>query len=1077
MAPSVRVVAALLFGSGFSALVYQTAWQRMFRLTFGASTAASAAVLAIFLGGLGLGGVLLGKRVERSPRPLAYYGNLELGITVLAVLSPFLSAGAHALYLAAGGSQALGQLGATLLRLVLTALVIGPAAVLMGGTLPAAARAVVSEHDASRRGLALLYSLNTIGAVLGALVGPLLLFGLLGNQLTLWGAACINGLVAITARAIGRSAAEVPVTIEPPNARAPAPAGSAASASPGTTQPAPPGFAAPAPARSEPAPAPLIYVAAALVGFVFLALELVWYRLLAPLMSGSSLTFGLILACALAGIGIGGYLFSRRSETQPATLTLLAATLGLEAVCVLIPFAWGDDLALTAAHLRAMHNLGFGYLLAAWTLVAALLVLPAAIVSGYQFPVIFSLLGQGRERVAQQVGRAYAFNTIGTLSGSLLAGFVLLPVLGATKLWWLLAYALALLGLACAVYAQRQGASVRRIALPVLFAGAALALGAAPGPGRVFRHTPVGAGRVELADKSVNQVIAWRLGAEDGIVWERDGVESSVAIDAANGIAFIVNGKSDGSIVGDGATQAFLGLLPAALHGRAKTAFVVGLGTGMTAGLLARVPGVERVEVAELEPAVREVARRAAPVNGRVLDNPKVHILNGDGRELLLTSSRKFDLIISEPSNPYRAGVASLFTREYYEAAASRLERGGLFVQWLQGYEADAITIAITIHTLRQVFPRLSLWGPQGHDLVLVASFEPQIIDADRLRRDLAHPAYANWMRRTWSMEDAEGFVAHFLAPHAVLDTLANSLAPAVNTDDLNVLEFAYGRSVGDGRYSVTDDLFAALKAYEYRPEVRGTLNWERVEDLRHRIGWAGYRGPEPSEKTRAVIEGCRGSMKRAKPLWPEGVEPEDMVEVWVRGWLAAMDGDASAELALSLADRLEGAGFAAEGALVRARLAEQRKDLHAAVDLTIQAYTELRRTALPLCDAAGRALERGVWLAERAPERAPDLLRALAQGPFAVTREERERRAAQNAIGMRSGDPKLCLAGLGPLRERPTWSLVALELRADCLRRAGAPDAARAAADLREFLSNEPNSFQRARGIQYDEDGRSSAD
>ncbi len=304
-------MALLLCGSGFSSLVYQTTWQRMFRLTFGASTAASAAVLAIFLGGLGLGGAVLGRRVERSRRPLVYYGNLELAIAGLAALSPLLCGAVNAFYLRLGGSQSLGSFGSTAIRLLLTTLVIGPAALLMGGTLPAAARAVVEEADDNRRSLALLYSLNTVGAVLGALVGPLLLFGLLGNEFTLYGAACVNALVGMSARALGRSLPELPPGPENDSLADDGVKGEADSAN-----------------------ARFIYAVAALVGFAFLALELVWYRILTPILGGSSLTFGLILACALSGIGFGGYLFSRRGRgpaNQPGT-RLLDAGAG-SAVC------------------------------------------------------------------------------------------------------------------------------------------------------------------------------------------------------------------------------------------------------------------------------------------------------------------------------------------------------------------------------------------------------------------------------------------------------------------------------------------------------------------------------------------------------------------------------------------------------------------------------------------------------------------------------------------------------------------------------------------------------------------------
>ena len=212
----------MLFGSGLSALVYQTAWQRMLQLVFGASTAASAAVLGIFLGGLGLGGAWLSTRAERHPKPLFLYGNFELGVALAAAVSPLLVELAGIVYFRLGGSGTLGWFGATLVRLVLAVLVMGPAVVLMGGTLPAAARAVESDDDAARGRLASSTPSIPRAQWLAHLLGTFLLFELFGVRLSLWGACLINALVAILARGIGRGAEPVPVREpsfpSPPNA-------------------------------------------------------------------------------------------------------------------------------------------------------------------------------------------------------------------------------------------------------------------------------------------------------------------------------------------------------------------------------------------------------------------------------------------------------------------------------------------------------------------------------------------------------------------------------------------------------------------------------------------------------------------------------------------------------------------------------------------------------------------------------------------------------------------------------------------------------------------------------------------
>ena len=190
-----------------------------------------------------------------------------------------------------------------------------------------------------------------------------------------------------------------------------------------------------------------------------------------------------------------------------------------------------------------------------------------------------------------------------------------------------------------------------------------------------------------------------------GILWEREGTESSVALDDTDGLAMVVNGKIDGNARGDAPTQVMGGLLGALLHPHPRSAMVIGLGTGSTAGWLGAVPSIERVDVAELEASMLHVAAACAPVNERVVDDPKVRVLLGDAREILLTVPSRYDVIFSEPSNPYRAGVAGLFTREYYRAVASRLEEGGVFLQWLQMYEIDEDTVRAVYATLGAVFP------------------------------------------------------------------------------------------------------------------------------------------------------------------------------------------------------------------------------------------------------------------------------------------------------------------------------------------------------------------------------------
>ncbi len=1046
MRPSTGLVGALLFGSGLAALVYQTAWQRMFRLVFGASTGASAAVLGIFLAGLGVGGWWLGRRAERSKRPLEFYGNLEVGVALCAAATPVLVDGVGRAYVALGGSSSLGTTGATVVRLLLATLVMGPSVVLMGGTLPAAARAVEVDDDAARGRLATLYAVNTAGAVCGALLATFLFFEVFGTRLTLWVAVLLNLLVAIVARARGRAAPDVPVgpAEDPPMPREPAPG-----------------------PRAAHVPAAFVYSAAGIVGFAFLYLELVWYRMLSPLLGGSTFTFGLILAVALAGIGLGGWTYSRRGHDRPATLGLLAVTVGLEALAVGVPLALGDSIALHTAFARGAGSLGFGALVFVWGAVASAVILPAAIVAGYQFPVLFALLGRGREGVAKQVGLAYAFNTVGSIAGSVLAGFYLVPKLGAVGSWRAVVFLLVALALAAIVASYRfEGrAAARSLALAALAAGVSAWCATARGPTAVWRHSAIGAGRADVSSADKNGLRFWRSTMNDRMLWERDGVESAIGLSTTGGIAFIVNGKSDGAVINDRATQTMLGMLPALLHPDPKNVFVLGLGTGMSAGWVGSVAGVERVDVAELEPAIVEVARLASKANRDVLSNPKVHVFLGDGREWLLTTRHTYDVIVSEPSNPYRAGIASLFTEEFYETVAGRLAPDGVFGQWVQAYEVDTTTVRIVLRTMRAVFPVVEAWQTQGGDFLFVGSRQERTLDVAALRRRIAEEPYASALPRTWLVGDAEGVLSHFVATSEVVADIAEAIDVPINRDDTNVLEFAFARSLGiEGIDGVADLLAVAAARRADRPRVAGEVDWERFEQVRGRA-WHISGGEMPQglgfstqvARDRAVAfqAGCLGRIDAVLASW-DG-EPRDVVERHVLALAHAHAGD---EVALESAARLQEAGFSAEAGLVRARYFAKQKQPDRAVESLLGAIRDLREEALPLCNTTRQVLEVLGSLASRNPDLARRGAEALIAGPLAVYAADDVRLDVQERLAFASLDATLCVRALESHLTAPLWQRGLLTDRLACLERAQHPLAEQAARDLEAYLAATAGSF-----------------
>ncbi|APR81404.1 Spermidine synthase [Minicystis rosea] len=1040
-------VAPLLFCSGLCALVYQSAWLRELRLVFGASTAASAAVLAIFMGGLGAGGLLLGKRADAHRDPFTLYGYLEIGVSLFAAITPPLVGVVRWLYGRLGGSVVMGLGLGTVVRLVLAALVLLPPTLLMGGTLPAAAKAVESEDDAGRRNLALLYGANTLGAVTGAAASTFVLLEVFGADRMLWIACVLNALVGAIALVVTHRATDDGMAAAAPRLEA-------SGASP----------------EESAVPPRFVLAASAIVGFAFLLMELVWYRMLAPILGGSSYTFGLILVLALLGVGLGGAAYGVWMERRPATLAGLALTCALEALCLAVPFALGDRLALGALAVRDLGALGFGSLVFGWSLIAAIVVLPAAFVSGVQFPLLIALLGRGSRGVGAHVGLAYAWNTVGAIVGSLAGGFGLLPIFTAPGVWRGVVILLGVLGVVAAWLAHRSELSTSRGAAIRLGSSIAAAIVAVlllrtAGPTAVWRHAGIGAGRASLALRSSapNEVEEWNRNQRRTIHWEADGVESSVAVSAGEGVAFVVNGKVDGHAVVDGGTQIMSGLLGALVVPDARRVLVIGLGTGSTAGWLGAVPSIERVDVVELEPAILRVARDAAAVNQRVLDNPRVHVTIGDAREVLLTSRQRYDVVFSEPSNPYRAGIASLFTREFYVAAAERIAPGGVFLQWLQAYEVDGQTVRTAIATLASVFPSVEIWVTEAGDLVLMASHEPRVHDAERLRARIAEEPFKSALEKAWRVSDLEGVFAHYLAAPGLARAIANQEGRALNTDDRNLLEFGFARNVGrDTGFTDLDLWSVAHTRREDRPAVRGPVDWERVEAERRAFDVIVARPPRATTGSPALVKRVEAYTAYASRDFASVLAafrgrppPSGSFELEI---VAESLAETGSDEAVPLLDRLrEHEPTEADALLARLRFRQGRTaDAAAALEAALRGY---RTDPWAKLDVMRRVVTEVSLDLGRDPALGRRAYAALEQ-PFAASMLEDERREARVKLAARLDFRGLCVDALAALEPHMPFRREILSLRRECYAAVHSPLLARAERDLADLVARESPVF-----------------
>jgi len=684
------LVLASFAASGCAALVYQVVWLEQLGLALGSSAVSLGVLLATFLGGLGAGS-LLATRFPATARPLRRFAQLELltGALGLATLVTIPLLGS--LYVAGAGSLGF------VLRLVVTALALLPATLVMGATLPA-----VAPWVRSTPWLGLCYAANAAGGAVGAVLAGFYLLRVHDVYAATAAAVALNLLAALAAAAL---AARAPPSVV---AGAPAPAPAART---GTS----------------------IYVVAALSGFTALAAEVLWTRQLSLLLGGTVYTFALIvgvflLALALgsaAGVSIGERYRPRIALAACQWLLCLALAAAACALARSLPY-WPLDVTLASTAEAALE---LDLLRVAWV------ALPATLLWGASFPLALAALAAETRAPAQRlVARLYAANTAGAIAGALLTTFVLVVVVGSQRTAQLMIVVSAAAGW---LLLYRSARSNRLRALATL-AAAALASVALVVPA------------LPPAFVAYGRFLPTR-GMDANVVYVGEGLTSSIAVVAEpSGVLTYHNaGKTQASTYPeDLRLQRMLGHLGTLLAEQPRSVLVVGLGAGITAGAVSVDPAVERIVVAEIEPLVpRAAGEYFAAHNFGVVSNPKVEIRIDDGRHFLATSAERFDVITSDPLDPWVKGAAALYTREFWRLTKKRLNDGGVVTVFVQLYESTPDAVRSEIATFLDVFPQGLLFANtvqgMGYDLVLVGRVDSGPIDLTRLARRMARSDYA----------------------------------------------------------------------------------------------------------------------------------------------------------------------------------------------------------------------------------------------------------------------------------------------------------------------------------------------
>ncbi len=888
--------------SGAAGLMYEAIWSRYLGLFVGHSAYAQVIVLVIYMGGMSAGAAIAAHRSVRIKDPLIGYAIIEIVVGLLGLFFHEIFEATTTFAYASIFPSLAGGIALTAVKWTLASLLILPQAVLLGMTFPLMTagflRRVSSDGKThSGRVLGILYFANSIGASAGVLFAGFYLIRLVGLPGTIVAAAIINIIVGLAVFGAVRLTEETAVVPGTPPAPGPAPfpapmpaAEPAAPAAPDTGE-----FRlndAAASLATEPAAAPaaakpefeltflwrvLLIVAAgtALSSFVY---EIAWVRMLSLVLGSATHSFELMLSAFILGLSLGAFWVRNRADTFRDPIRALAVTQwAMGALAVLTLMAYLASFGWMAFFIQGLDQNAEGYQI--FTLakygIAMAVMLPATFCAGITLPLITRILitAGGGEK---SIGAVYSVNTLGSIVGVALAALVLMPLVGLKTLLIAGGVIDMALGTWLMFLAGRNKPETHRFAVALIGATIVVTLGGAVNADFDRGVLISGVFRYGTAPKP---------GERTGIVFYEDGRTASVSVRKSSDGSYSIatNGKPDASLSaawfdtttnratarldGDESTQVLLPLTTLAHMSKAENAAVIGNGSGMSSHFLLASPALKSLVTIDIEPEMINGSRTFYPVNQRVFDDPRSQFVHDDAKSFFAASNRKFDLILSEPSNPWVSGVSGLFTDEFYTRIRTYLTPNGVFGQWLHLYEIDDALVLSVIRAVHKNFPSYNIYLTADVDILIVASNLPQLPTPD------------------WSIYQMPQIVAdlrrfHAITPEAAAATLLASrdaLAQLIgdgsgaNSDfypllDLNTEQARYEKRFSSGFAGLGDDRFdlaALLTSTRIAPtdEPLAPLDIARVRSRAISAALRKGRGP-------AVDAGDRARFRAANARW-----------------------------------------------------------------------------------------------------------------------------------------------------------------------------------------------------------------
>ncbi len=779
------IVFFFFFLSGAAGLLYEVIWLRMLILIFGSTQFAVGTILTAFMGGLALGSFLFGRIIDRREDPLRLYGLLEIGIGLYALAVPFLFDALVPIYRFIWRSFEPGFFSFSLLRFCFISLILIVPTSLMGGTLPILSKFVTRREERIGVSVGSLYAVNTFGAVIGTAVTGFLLLPVLGTRNSIMLAATLNLAIGLTSVFLARKEPRAVVSGRKPEGEAVSGTGSVV---------------------PMPAEARLLLWIIAGTGFVALMYEIAWTRVLSLIIGSSVYAFTIMLTTFLVGLAVGAIIVARISDRLRGRYAIEGLIFLLTGTAVT---AFGTLLlfnGLPYRFARLYHGIGENgamIFILKFAMSFAVMLVPTMFMGGV-FPLVMRYCSERLSLLGRSVGIVYASNTAGTILGSFLTGFFLIPLIGIQSSI-LLAIMLDLLLAILLVVGVTKG--MRRVtgwsmgrraaaAMVLILLGTGIHFGA-PGWDTLVLNSGVYQYANDLEEKDLTPDGFFDFTSGDfELKYYKEGMTTTVMIvlqKSSNSILLMVNGKIDASSIGDMPTQLLSGHLPTLLVGRPRKALIIGYASGITVGAVAQHP-YEEITAVEIEEAILEASRYFDGHNHRPLEKPNVRVVRNDGRNYLLVNEEKYDVIISEPSNPWMTIAANLFTKEFFELGRARLSEGGVFAQWLQIYGMFPEDVKALVRTFHSVFPHVMVFNTiEDSDLVLMGSERPLTFDLEDIGRRMSELPVAVDLKRI-EITTPQDMLSYFVFGDEELEALAGP--GPINTDDNALIEFHAPKSL-----------------------------------------------------------------------------------------------------------------------------------------------------------------------------------------------------------------------------------------------------------------------------------------